>query len=67
MSPFQTNEMIQCMASCHSVTILDHKLSGDPMDVIMFAATGWQLEEQSGEENSQVSFLFKQITTTFIV
>ena len=42
------------MSCCHSVTIIEEKLSGDPMDVIMFMSTGWTLEEQSGEENSKV-------------
>jgi len=42
------------MSSCHSVTIIDEKLSGDPMDVIMLMSTGWVLDEQTKEENSQV-------------
>jgi cation-transporting ATPase 13A3/4/5 len=42
------------MASCHSVTIIEEKLSGDPMDVIMFVSTGWNLEEQSAESTNQV-------------
>jgi len=52
----QDAEIIQAMSCCHSVTIIEEKLSGDPMDVIMFMSTGWILEEQSGEENSQVLF-----------
>jgi hypothetical protein len=42
------------MASCHSVTLIEEKLSGDPMDVIMFVSTGWTLEEQSAESTNQV-------------
>lgn len=51
---FQSSDMLQCMASCHSVTIIEEKLSGDPMDVIMFVSTGWNLEEQSAESTNQV-------------
>ena len=54
---FQSSDMLQCMASCHSVTIIEEKLSGDPMDVIMFVSTGWNLEEQSAESTNQVRFL----------
>jgi len=50
----QSSDMVECMASCHSVTIIEEKLSGDPMDVIMFVSTGWTLEEQSAESTNQV-------------
>ncbi|PNF39528.1 hypothetical protein B7P43_G11110 [Cryptotermes secundus] len=33
------------MASCHSLTLINGALSGDPLDVKMFEATGWKLEE----------------------
>lgn len=40
------NETLQLgMASCHSLTIINGALSGDPLDVKMFEATGWKLEE----------------------
>lgn len=29
------------MASCHSLTIVDDEIIGDPMDMKMFEATGW--------------------------
>ncbi|GAU95269.1 hypothetical protein RvY_06915 [Ramazzottius varieornatus] len=34
-----------CMVACHSLTILQGKLSGDPVDLIMFNATGWTLDD----------------------
>lgn len=37
------------LASCHSITYVDGKLIGDPLDVKMFEATGWLLEEQTEE------------------
>lgn len=35
-SPF-----LACMAACHSLTKIDGELSGDPLDLKMFNATGW--------------------------
>ncbi|XP_067950022.1 polyamine-transporting ATPase 13A3-like [Watersipora subatra] len=39
------------MASCHSLTYIDGELSGDPLDLKMFEATGWSLEEVGEETN----------------
>ena len=33
--------MMETMATCHSLTIIDGELSGDPLDLIMFEAIGW--------------------------
>lgn len=36
------NPMIAgAMATCHSLTIIDGEIRGDPLDLIMFEATGW--------------------------
>lgn len=32
---------VACMATCHSLTNIDGQLSGDPLDLKMFVATGW--------------------------
>uniref|UniRef100_A0A665U7H4 ATPase 13A3 n=1 Tax=Echeneis naucrates TaxID=173247 RepID=A0A665U7H4_ECHNA len=32
---------VACMATCHSLTRIDGELSGDPLDLKMFSATGW--------------------------
>ncbi|KPP76847.1 putative cation-transporting ATPase 13A3 [Scleropages formosus] len=47
-----TSAFVACMATCHSLTRIDGKLSGDPLDLKMFEATGWVLEEASEEETS---------------
>lgn len=31
----------QALASCHSLTSIDNQLTGDPLDLKMFEATGW--------------------------
>uniref|UniRef100_A0A8C6QBI9 Polyamine-transporting ATPase 13A3 n=1 Tax=Nothobranchius furzeri TaxID=105023 RepID=A0A8C6QBI9_NOTFU len=46
-SPF-----VACMPPCHSLTKIDGQLSGDPLDLKMFEATGWILEEATEEETS---------------
>ncbi|XP_015925261.1 polyamine-transporting ATPase 13A3 isoform X3 [Parasteatoda tepidariorum] len=38
-----------CMSSCHSLTIIDNELRGDPMDLKMFQATKWELEEPGND------------------
>uniref|UniRef100_A0A3Q3XDB8 Polyamine-transporting ATPase 13A3 n=1 Tax=Mola mola TaxID=94237 RepID=A0A3Q3XDB8_MOLML len=43
---------VVCMASCHSLTKIDGELSGDPLDLKMFSATGWILEEPTEEETA---------------
>ncbi|CAI9612182.1 unnamed protein product [Staurois parvus] len=37
--------ILQAMASCHSLIKMDGKLNGDPLDLKMFAGTGWELQE----------------------
>uniref|UniRef100_A0A8C7C2M4 Polyamine-transporting ATPase 13A3 n=1 Tax=Oncorhynchus kisutch TaxID=8019 RepID=A0A8C7C2M4_ONCKI len=46
------SQFVACMATCHSLTNIDGKLSGDPLDLKMFEATGWILEEATEEETS---------------
>ncbi|XP_029971681.1 probable cation-transporting ATPase 13A3 isoform X2 [Salarias fasciatus] len=43
---------VACMAACHSLTTIDGQLSGDPLDLKMFGATGWTLEEPTEEETA---------------
>ena len=37
--------LVEAMASCTAVTYVNGKLVGDPLDVQMFEATGWVLDE----------------------
>lgn len=41
----QYSPLMICLAACHSLTIIDQKIVGDPLDLQMFEATGWVLEE----------------------
>ncbi|XP_068137260.1 polyamine-transporting ATPase 13A3 isoform X2 [Hyperolius riggenbachi] len=46
------SQFVACMATCHSLTKIDGKLSGDPLDLKMFEAIGWILEEATEEETA---------------
>ncbi|XP_020566425.1 probable cation-transporting ATPase 13A3 isoform X3 [Oryzias latipes] len=46
------SSFVACMATCHSLTKIEGELSGDPLDLKMFAATGWILEEPTEEETA---------------
>uniref|UniRef100_A0A3B4Z1I1 Polyamine-transporting ATPase 13A3 n=1 Tax=Stegastes partitus TaxID=144197 RepID=A0A3B4Z1I1_9TELE len=43
---------VACMATCHSLTKIEGELSGDPLDLKMFSATDWVLEEPTEEETA---------------
>ncbi|XP_054458122.1 polyamine-transporting ATPase 13A3 isoform X1 [Anoplopoma fimbria] len=47
-----TSQFVACMATCHSLTKIEGQLSGDPLDLKMFEAIGWILEEATEEETS---------------
>uniref|UniRef100_A0A7N6FJE9 ATPase 13A3 n=1 Tax=Anabas testudineus TaxID=64144 RepID=A0A7N6FJE9_ANATE len=55
-NPYKANlvksQFVACMATCHSLTKIEGQLSGDPLDLKMFEATGWILEEATEEETS---------------
>jgi len=46
-----------CLASCHSLTIIDQKIIGDPLDLQMFEATGWVLEEPDVDDENKFDLL----------
>ncbi|XP_018612862.1 probable cation-transporting ATPase 13A3 isoform X1 [Scleropages formosus] len=50
--PLVKSQFVACMATCHSLTKIEGELSGDPLDLKMFEATGWILEEATEEETS---------------
>ncbi|CAH0731621.1 unnamed protein product, partial [Brenthis ino] len=45
------------MACCHSLTLLDGELAGDPLDLKMFESTGWRLEEPEVPESENYELL----------
>ncbi|CAA9994334.1 unnamed protein product [Nesidiocoris tenuis] len=41
----ESTPLLYGMATSHSLTIIDNDVTGDPLDLKMFQATGWSLEE----------------------
>ncbi|XP_056421363.1 polyamine-transporting ATPase 13A3 isoform X1 [Hyla sarda] len=46
------SQFVACMATCHTLTKIDGVISGDPLDLKMFEAIGWILEEATEEETA---------------
>ena len=44
--------LLGCMATCHSLITIGGELNGDPLDLKMFASTGWEMDEP-GEDNEK--------------
>ncbi|XP_071805048.1 polyamine-transporting ATPase 13A3-like [Asterias amurensis] len=49
------------MATCHSLTIINGEISGDPIDLKMFQASGWELEEPTSEETTHFDMMVPTI------
>jgi cation-transporting ATPase 13A3/4/5 len=49
--------LLICLASCHSLTIIDDNIIGDPLDQKMFDATEWQLEEPQVSDTTKFDLL----------
>ncbi|XP_075427203.1 putative cation-transporting ATPase 13A4 isoform X2 [Ascaphus truei] len=47
LSDLSWGPLFGAMASCHSLIMIDGTLQGDPLDLKMFAATDWLLEDPS--------------------
>lgn len=43
--------LLVSMATCHTLTTVDGKLVGDPVDLSMFRATKWDIEEPGADSN----------------
>ncbi|NWI16423.1 AT135 ATPase, partial [Crypturellus soui] len=46
-TPLPWGPVCGAMASCHSLVVLDEKIQGDPLDLKMFEATHWEMEDRS--------------------
>lgn len=48
------SQFVACMATCHSLTKIEGQLSGDPLDLKMFEATGWVSSKHNVGQGSTV-------------
>lgn len=60
VTQLDNDKVVAAMATCHSLTLIDNVLSGDPLDLIMFEATGWELLEE-GEDASKFDMIVPTI------
>ena len=37
----ERSPIAQVLATCHTLTCIENRLCGDPLDITMFTATGW--------------------------
>ncbi|XP_017759410.1 PREDICTED: probable cation-transporting ATPase 13A3 [Eufriesea mexicana] len=49
--------LFEGMLVCHSLTLIDGELCGDPLDIKMFESTGWILEELSNEHSDKYDLI----------
>jgi cation-transporting ATPase 13A3/4/5 len=49
VGPQQHKNIVHAMATCHSLSVVDGELMGDPLDVKMFQFTGWSYQENGSE------------------
>ncbi|GAB6022774.1 hypothetical protein CHUAL_006868 [Chamberlinius hualienensis] len=46
--PFESS-LLAALATCHSLTVIEGQLTGDPLDLKTFESTNWELIEPCGE------------------
>lgn len=49
------------MVTCHSITVMNGEMKGDPLDLKMFESTGWILEEANVSDDTKYDLLFPTI------
>lgn len=63
----ETGPLITCLATCHSLTIIEGNIIGDPLDQKMFDATDWVLEEPAVNDTSKYDLLAPTVVKPKIV
>ncbi|CAL4067513.1 unnamed protein product, partial [Meganyctiphanes norvegica] len=52
---------LYAMASCHSITIINLQLVGDPLDLKMFESTGWVLDEPGIDDTNKYDMMMPSV------
>ncbi|XP_055690412.1 polyamine-transporting ATPase 13A3 [Lutzomyia longipalpis] len=61
VSRLPLGHLLSGMVTCHSITMMEGELKGDPLDLKMFESTGWVLEEANVEDHSKYDLLFPTV------
>ncbi|CAH8516663.1 unnamed protein product [Schistosoma bovis] len=48
-SELDNGPLMECLATCHSLTLIEGVLCGDPLDLKMFQSTKWELIEEAAD------------------
>ncbi|CAG9767851.1 unnamed protein product [Ceutorhynchus assimilis] len=49
------------LVCCHSLTIIDNQIVGDPLDLKMFESTKWQMDESELADNNKFNMIFPTV------
>ncbi|KAJ8958055.1 hypothetical protein NQ318_002065 [Aromia moschata] len=55
------NVFVYGLVSCHSLTIIDKQIVGDPLDLKMFESTKWVMEEHDVADNNKFNMIFPTV------
>uniref|UniRef100_A0A1Y1K832 Cation-transporting ATPase n=1 Tax=Photinus pyralis TaxID=7054 RepID=A0A1Y1K832_PHOPY len=55
------NTFVCGLVSCHSLTIIDKQVTGDPLDLKMFESTKWSIEEHDVSDNTKFNMIFPTV------
>lgn len=55
------NVFVCGLVCCHSLTIIDKQITGDPLDIKMFESTKWAIEEHDVSDNSKFDLIFPTV------
>ncbi|RZB40829.1 E1-E2 ATPase and/or Hydrolase like2 domain containing protein, partial [Asbolus verrucosus] len=61
VSSLPYNVFVCGLVSCHSLTIIDKQIVGDPLDLKMFESTKWVMEEHDVDDNSKFNMIFPTV------
>lgn len=64
LNDVEQDHLIFGMATCHSLTLIDGKLIGDPLDVKMFESTQWAFNETSLPDEEKYDLLVPAVVTS---
>lgn len=57
----QFDHLLYGMVTCHSITLMNGEMKGDPLDLKMFESTGWKLEEANVSDDTKYDLLFPTV------
>lgn len=58
------NHLLFGMATCHSLTLIDGEISGDPLDLKMFESTGWSFNESTLPDENKYDLLVPKVVAS---